>query len=45
VAGNEFADDEAKSAELLGAGMEVAIGDGTGKLIVRLAEAAKRAVR
>jgi ribonuclease HI len=44
VAGNEFADEEAKSAALLGVGMVVATGDRTGKPIVRLAAAAKRAV-
>ncbi|CAI7672016.1 unnamed protein product [Penicillium discolor] len=45
VDGNEFADGEAKSAALLGAGMGVATGSGTGKPIVRLTAAAKRAVR
>jgi len=43
VDGNEFADEEAKSAALLGAGMEVATG--TGEPIIRLAAAAKSAVR
>ena len=42
--GNEFADEEAKSAALLGAGMGVATGNGTGEPIIRLAAAAKRAV-
>jgi hypothetical protein len=45
VDGNEFADEKATSAALLGAGMEIATGDGTGKAIIRLAAAAKRAVR
>ncbi|OQE07892.1 hypothetical protein PENFLA_c153G01015 [Penicillium flavigenum] len=43
VDGNEFADEEAKGAALLGAGIGVATG--TGELIIRLAAAAKRAVR
>ncbi|KAJ9481215.1 hypothetical protein VN97_g12279 [Penicillium thymicola] len=42
--GNEFADEEAKGAALLGAGMGAATGDGTGEPLIRLA-AAKRAVR
>ncbi|KAJ9481262.1 hypothetical protein VN97_g12230 [Penicillium thymicola] len=45
VNGNEFADGEAKSAALLGAGMGVATGSGTGEPIIRPAAAAKRAVR
>lgn len=45
VDGNEFADGEAKSAALLGAGMGVTTGSGTGEPIIRLAAAAKRAVR
>jgi hypothetical protein len=47
VDGNEFADEEAKGAALLGAGMGVATGSGEepGKPIIRLAAAAKRAVR
>ncbi|CRL30042.1 Endonuclease/exonuclease/phosphatase [Penicillium camemberti] len=45
VDGNEFADGEAKSAALLGAGIGVATGSGTGEPIIRLAAAAKRAVR
>jgi hypothetical protein len=46
VDGNEFADEEAKGAALLGAGMGVATGSGaSGELIIRLAAAAKRAVR
>ncbi|KAJ5186134.1 hypothetical protein N7491_005997 [Penicillium cf. griseofulvum] len=44
VDGNKFADDEAKGAALL-AGMGVATGSGTGEPIIRLAAAAKRAVR
>ncbi|OQD91721.1 hypothetical protein PENSOL_c049G05847, partial [Penicillium solitum] len=43
VDGNEFADGEAKSAALLGAGMGVATGPDNP--IIRLAAAAKRAVR
>jgi ribonuclease HI len=43
VDGNEFADEEAKSAALLGAGMGVATG--ADNPIIRLAAAAKRAVR
>jgi hypothetical protein len=43
VDGNEFADEEAKGAALLGAGIGVATG--TGEPIIRLAAAAKRAVR
>jgi ribonuclease HI len=43
VSGNEYADEEAKSAAMLGAGMEAATG--TGEPIIRLAAAAKRAVR
>ncbi|KAJ5159350.1 uncharacterized protein N7500_009001 [Penicillium coprophilum] len=45
VDGNEFADEEAKGAALLGAGMGTATGSGTGEPIIRLAAAAKRAVR
>ena len=45
VDGNEFADEEAKSAALLGAGMGVATRTGTDKPTIRLAAAAKRAVR
>jgi len=45
VDGNEVADEEAKSAALRNAGMEVATGNGIGKPIIRLAAAAKRAVR
>ncbi|KUM55584.1 hypothetical protein ACN42_g11665 [Penicillium freii] len=43
VDGNEFADGEAKSAALIGAGMGVATGPDNP--IIRLAAAAKRAVR
>jgi ribonuclease HI len=45
VDGNKFADEQAKGAALLGAGMGVATGSGTGEPIIRLAAAAKRAVR
>jgi ribonuclease HI len=46
VDGNEYADEEAKGAALLGAGMGVATGSGvSGEPIIRLAAAAKRAVR
>jgi ribonuclease HI len=45
VDGNEFADEEAKGAALLCAGIGVATGSGTGEPIIRLAAAAKRAVR
>jgi hypothetical protein len=44
IHGNESAGEEAKSAALIGAGMEVAT-DGTAEPIIRLAVAAKRAVR
>jgi hypothetical protein len=43
VSGNEYADEEAKSAAMLSAGMEAATG--TGEPIIRLAAAAKRPVR
>ncbi|KAJ5186131.1 hypothetical protein N7472_010971 [Penicillium cf. griseofulvum] len=40
----EFADEEAKGAVFLGAGMGVATGSGTGEPIICLAAAARRAV-